>query len=354
MLNDYSGSPRVFGQLLQMLSQNGYAISLFTSRSSEKGFLSDIPNIDYHFFNYRWSQYTIITFIRFFVSQALLFFRIYQHLDKGELLYINTILPFGAALAGKVKGARLVYHIHETSVSPLLFKRFLFFMVKMTASEVIYVSQDLANKEPLPQVSSHVVYNAVAPEFFSEGASFKKSSETRFTVLMLSSLKRYKGIYEFVALAKHFPEFQFILVLNTTQKEVDEFDAEVQCPSNCSLYASQSKVVAFYKKAHLVLNLSHPDKWVETFGLTAVEAMCFGIPVIVPPVGGIAELVSDGLNGYRIDVRNFSQLTETIQQVHDDKAMYKQLSEAAKKKSMEFQPHAMYEKIEEVISKQYE
>ena len=34
-------------------------------------------------------------------------------------------------------------------------------------------------------------------------------------------------------------------------------------------------------------------KIIETFGLTALEAMAFGLPVIVPTVGGIAEMVEE-------------------------------------------------------------
>ena len=59
----------------------------------------------------------------------------------------------------------------------------------------------------------------------------------------------------------------------------------------------------FYNEAAIVINLTNPKLAVETFGLTPLEAMSAGLPVIVPTVGGIAEMVGDGDNGYKIDVQ---------------------------------------------------
>ena len=47
---------------------------------------------------------------------------------------------------------------------------------------------------------------------------------------------------------------------------------------------------------------------VETFGMTILEAMPYGIPAIVPNVGGPLELVQHGYNGYCVDVRNLEEL----------------------------------------------
>ena len=51
---------------------------------------------------------------------------------------------------------------------------------------------------------------------------------------------------------------------------------------------------------------------VETFGLTALEAMSAGLPVIVPTEGGIAEMVTDGDNGYKIDVQDLNKIVEYV------------------------------------------
>ena len=57
---------------------------------------------------------------------------------------------------------------------------------------------------------------------------------------------------------------------------------------NLQILSRQEDVTSFYNKATIVLNLSDKHRFVETFGLTALEAMSAGLPVIVPTEGGIA------------------------------------------------------------------
>ena len=65
------------------------------------------------------------------------------------------------------------------------------------------------------------------------------------------------------------------------------------------------------------MNLSDPEGWVETFGMTILEAMAYGIPSIAPSAGGPLEIVEDGKNGYCLDVTNLQLVSEKIRYVLD-------------------------------------
>ncbi|NNC96174.1 MAG: glycosyltransferase family 4 protein [Chitinophagales bacterium] len=350
LLNDFSGSPRILSQVVKAFVNEGSEVDLYTCKSKNKGFLSDIPGVNYRDFYYRWSSNKMITLVFFLFSQFLLFFKMMKYMKKDVIFYINTILPFGVALAAKLMNKKVVYHVHETSVKPEILKKFLFRIVRYTASDAIYVSNFLLQQEEVPNVNCHVVHNALTDEFIAESSKFQPSQHDGFTVLMLSSLKRYKGIHDFVTLAKSLPDLKFELVINAKKTDINNYFRGDDLPANLIIYPSQSNVHQFYKRANLVLNLSHPLGWVETFGMTALEAMSYGIPVIVPPVGGIAEIVEEGFCGRKIDVRNINSLIAGIQKFCSDSKYYLKLSNGARRKSEQFIPQKMTSRILKIAS----
>lgn len=82
---------------------------------------------------------------------------------------------------------------------------------------------------------------------------------------MLCSLREYKGVNEFVNLAYSLANNTFTLVLNASQKEINNYFNRQKLPNNIKIYPAQSDVHPFYQNSHLILNLSHPLKWVENF-----------------------------------------------------------------------------------------
>ncbi|MDN5396074.1 MAG: glycosyltransferase, partial [Chryseobacterium sp.] len=171
LLNDYSGSPKVLMQLLKAWTKNGIDTHLFTS-GGRTGFLSDIPNVKNHFFWYRFSPSSWARIANFFVSQFLLMIKLLFFLKKQDIVYINTVLPFGAAIAGKIKGCKIIYHIHETSVKPKIFKNFLFGMAKHTADKIVFVSEYLLQQESLID-DQVLLYNVLESDFTDQADQFQ-------------------------------------------------------------------------------------------------------------------------------------------------------------------------------------
>jgi glycosyltransferase involved in cell wall biosynthesis len=57
--------------------------------------------------------------------------------------------------------------------------------------------------------------------------------------------------------------------------------------------------------------------------------MSAGLPVIVPTVGGIAELVDDGVNGYKIDVQQLDVIADRINYMLSSIDIYSRLAKGA-------------------------
>ncbi|WP_462280482.1 glycosyltransferase family 4 protein [Salinivirga cyanobacteriivorans] len=347
LYNDYSGAPLVLSEVINGLSARGHQIDLFTSGKNAKGFLSNLEGVKHHYFHYRWTATRYINFFRFFFNQFFLFFIFLRYWRKDVIFYVNTLWPFAAALAGKLTGKKVIYHLHETSVKPKRLKRFLFRILDKSASDVIYVSKYLKQKDPVKQTHPHVVYNALSPDFTDNIKPRGKTDE--FTVLMLCSLKKYKGIKEFIQLAARLSNVHFDLVVSASEEDLNAYFKNDRFPENMSLYPAQVDVHPFYSKASLVINLSHPDKWLESFGLTVLEAMNYGIPAIVPPHGGISELVEDGHNGYKISVKKMDKITEVIHEISQDTALHQKLSKNAREMARKFDYKSMIDSIEAIV-----
>ena len=114
---------------------------------------------------------------------------------------------------------------------------------------------------------------------------------------------------------------------------------------NLIIYPRQNNVVPFYNEASIVINLTDKKLAVETFGLTALEAMSAGLPVIVPTEGGIAEMVTDGENGYKIDVQDLNKIVEYVHLLLSDQELYNKLSNNASAYSRNFNIDKMTESI---------
>jgi glycosyltransferase involved in cell wall biosynthesis len=69
--------------------------------------------------------------------------------------------------------------------------------------------------------------------------------------------------------------------------------------------------------------------WYEPFGLTPLEAMACGTPVVTYAVGGLSESVVDGLTGLHVPPGDVSALADALGMVCSDQALRGRLSRAA-------------------------
>ena len=99
----------------------------------------------------------------------------------------------------------------------------------------------------------------------------------------------------------------------------------------------------------MVLNLSNKNQFIETFGLTALEAMVFGLPVVVPTVGGIAEMVEDGVNGWKVDVQELDEIARRIDEALSDREVYERLAKGAVAQAGRYSQQAMVDSLQSAV-----
>jgi glycosyltransferase involved in cell wall biosynthesis len=343
LLNDFSGSPLVLREVIRAMQRMGNKVTLLTSTAKPRGFLTYRFRVRVMKVPYSWSSSKALTFLRYTWSQVFAFFFLLKVLQRNDSVYVNTLLPFGAMLAGKIRRVQVTVHIHEVSLRPKWLQRFLVFMAEHCASDIVFVSQYTANSFRFSKPNTSVVRNTLPVEFWDKAIQHRFTRpQGQFTVLMLASLKAYKGIYEYAELAKRFPAIRFLLVLNAGTIDTENFKLQVNAPANLHIHSATSDTHWYYSQSHVVVNLSRPDQWIETFGMTILEAFAYGRPVIAPPEGGPAELVTHGLNGFLIDSRNTCALDEALKKLWLQNDLYHDMVRHICNESYPYFPHTAH------------
>jgi len=89
---------------------------------------------------------------------------------------------------------------------------------------------------------------------------------------------------------------------------------------------SDEEVYSAFKFAELVVI---PSIY-EPFGIVALEAMYFGKPIVAFRIGGIGEIVKNGLNGILVEERDIEKLSEAISKVLSDGDLRKRFRKNSK------------------------
>lgn len=83
-----------------------------------------------------------------------------------------------------------------------------------------------------------------------------------------------------------------------------------------------------------------------------MEANAYGVPVIAAPVGGLSEMIEDGVNGYVIGPKDIDTLAQTLATLDGDRMRLRQLKEDARKTAVaRFDRVMMMDRYEDVFQR---
>jgi glycosyltransferase involved in cell wall biosynthesis len=85
------------------------------------------------------------------------------------------------------------------------------------------------------------------------------------------------------------------------------------------------------KEMSIAAFLVMPSEWYEGFPMVLVEAFSQGLPVVASRLGGMAEIVEDGITGLHFEAGNAKDLAEKVQWMYDHPEECKQMGLNARK-----------------------
>lgn len=95
--------------------------------------------------------------------------------------------------------------------------------------------------------------------------------------------------------------------------------------------------------------LIFPSEWQEPFGLSIIEAMALGRPVIASRVAGPMEIVQDGVTGLLFEPGDSAALAQCVRCLQDDPELALKMGQAGRERCLkEYSPEAAYRRMAEL------
>ncbi|MBN2569698.1 MAG: glycosyltransferase family 4 protein [Deltaproteobacteria bacterium] len=135
-----------------------------------------------------------------------------------------------------------------------------------------------------------------------------------FFIAVAASVRARNGTVLF-RLAGDGPEFDTVRELVRAHNLEDAF----------SCLGAVDDMEGFYRGLDVYINTSLH----EGIPVSVLEAMLHGLPVVAPCVGGLGEVITDGIDGYLIDERTPSRYADRCLELMEDFELYDSMSRAA-------------------------
>jgi glycosyltransferase involved in cell wall biosynthesis len=204
-----------------------------------------------------------------------------------------------------------------------------------------YGERCLTTLDLLPKQRHELVYNAVDLSRVVNdplrATQFRKRfgiPEDRVVIVQVSWMIPEKGIPELLETARLLVagnrDVHFVLVGEGAHREQFMKTAEA---TGLSDHISWTGLVedpfgeGVYDAADIICQLS---EWEELFGWMIAEAMAYGKPIVATSVGGIPELVDDGLSGFLVDRGDTVSAAEKLDRLAKNPELRRKMGQVGK------------------------
>jgi len=285
----------------------------------------------------------------------LIFLLRFMRKEKISLVHANTLYSYCGAIAGRLSGIPVLWHVHEDPRTNLEF-RFLIKIAPLLSTKIIVVSRAMKEATGLGEICS-VVYNGVDLEAFKPqpGDVFRQRFRADVIVCQVGSMEPRKGTEFFVRSApmvlEKFPGAKFLLqgVSPPHQRHY------LQKMKNLVQKLGIEKQVIFIGQVGDIREILNSLDVVvlaslrEPLGRVLLEAMACGKPVVATRVGGIPEVVEDGITGILVPPADPLALANAIINILSDREMAKKMGmEGRKRVEEEFSIERYVRNIERI------
>ncbi len=237
---------------------------------------------------------------------------------------------FGVPFWRSPTWARTIYETLDVTVSKTILRGIL---AHSQFQKQLYLATGIP--EERIRVVPHCIDTNRIDEVNGEPAEDSSAAESK-SVLFVGHLEAWKGVNELLAAAetaaRETPLKLRFVGRGPLERQVKAASGNRGAGRNLSIdllpWTSPPKLFGIMRRADIIAVPS----CVELFGMTALEAMALGKPVVATKYGGIAEVVRHERDGLLVDPFNRREFSEALVRLANDDAMRRRMGESGRER----------------------
>ncbi len=252
----------------------------------------------------------------------------------SDLVFVNTSTVFDHLVAARLFPGRALVHVHEIPEGAVL--GVLRALLLWSGAEIVFNSQATRTAFALPShVRQHVIYNGIAGPAAVPPATYDGTRPLR--VLMLGRINRIKGQETLIdAVAGLDPDHRARLRVKIAGSAYEDETAERRLAERLAAAGLGATVAllpfapdpdALYRWADVV---TMPSRRPESLGRVAIEALSYGRPVLASAIGGLREVVADGVTGWLVPPDDPAALGQALARILEAPSAWREFPAGAR------------------------
>jgi glycosyltransferase involved in cell wall biosynthesis len=226
------------------------------------------------------------------------------------------------------------------------------------------VLEDEAVKSGVPRERVHLLPNAVDMRRFRPPTLEERSARRRalnvgadeIVCLFVGRLSLEKGLMDLLEAWRLAQPADGVLVIAGPDMVNNAWDAgpsarafvhRHQLGGSVKFIGASSDVPAILQAADVLVQPSH----FEAQGLSAVEALACGVPVIATAVGGLKDFVVDGVNGRLVSPRDPAALSAAIRELVLNRQLRERLAASARPSVERYDERVIFSEMVELLTR---
>ena len=336
----YGGSGIVATELGLELANRGHEIH-FISYANPIRLDAGIPRISYH--EVEVSTYPLFQYPPYCLALASRMAEVAEDYAL-DLLHVHYAIPhsIAALLAQQMVAERrrlpFITTLHGTDITLVGQDRSYFPITKFSIEKsngVTAISEDL--RRDTAQFFGiakdiRVIHNFVNTEIYQPSA-VRSSGEKR--LMHISNFRPVKRVLDCVRIlaevVKRTPANLYMVGDGPDRPEAHRLARELGVEPHVTFLGKQDHVERIFPTMHVLLMPSE----MESFGLAALEAMACGVPPVATRVGGVPELITNGVDGFLEPVGDIGAQAARVAELLTDESLYQKMAAAARRTAVD-------------------